>query len=94
MKSKVLFILILFSLSKMALANNESCPLQTTTAINPTTSSIVDFPTQCDVPAGWILVDDSFSFKEYQIKMKKAWAVIQHKSNPVVKGIQKKWNVS
>ena len=24
--------------------------------------------------------------------MKKAWAVIQHKSNPVVKGIQKKWN--
>jgi hypothetical protein len=92
MKLKVLFMLFLFGLSKMALANNESCPLQTTTAINPTTSSIVDFPTQCDVPAGWVLVDDSFSFEEYQIKMKNAWTVIQHKSSPVVKGIQKKWN--
>lgn len=92
MIKKILVLLVLIGFLKNAVAENGMCPPKITTATNPATSSIVDFPTQCDVPAGWILIDDSFSFEEYQIKMKNAWTVIQHKSSPVVKDIQKKWN--
>ena len=90
MIKKILPIVIITGLSISSKAQETACPKHITTAINPTTSSIVDFPTACDVPAGWILVNDSFSLRKYQSNAIKFWSQIKDKRDL----FENKWNNS
>jgi len=87
---KIVCLTLSLALSTSLSANDNLCPKQMITAINPTTNSIVDFPTACDVPAGWILLDDSHSFKSYQLKTLKAWKGIKDTGS----NIKTKWDDS
>jgi len=84
---KVIFIIFIITISASH-AGTDLCKKQIITAVNPTTNSIVDFPTACDVPAGWILINDSLSFKKYQVNAIKAWSKLKEAGS----SIEKKWN--